>query len=98
MAVRQRYLYDNEVGKWLPANEVIAKRKSPEPAFSFTVYKGGFNHSLGGYCGSKSDERSLQSKIENETGSRPEFIGDARLSNEGSRKGYDVRDSMQRVS
>jgi len=88
MAYRKRFLWDKDAKQWLPENEVMCKRRKENESFNFSIYKSGYNDSLGGYCGSKTDERTLCSKIEDRTGSRPEAIGDAKLTNFGTRKEY----------
>ena len=99
MTIKQRYLWDSETRKWLPEAEVRAKRaRESEPAFNFHVYKAGYNFGLGGYCGSRGDEKSLINQIEDRTGDRPVAIGDATLSNEGTRKEYSVREAMRHIN
>ena len=89
MASREVYIYDTELKQWLPRDEVLARRPEKHNSYmGIHMYKAGFNHGLGGYCGSKGDEQSLCSKIEDRTGDRPQAIGDAKLTNHGTRTEY----------
>lgn len=97
MTIRQRYLWDSDLQEWRPDHEVYAKRgKQQEASFNFHVYKSGYNHSLGGYCGSKTDEKILMNRIEDRTGDRVEPIGDAKLKNTGTKRDYSVKEAMER--
>lgn len=79
-------------GKLVPENEYrqIQAENVSGRTLNFSIFKSGFNPSLGAYCGSQKDVNAACTKIEDSTGSRPVEIGNEKIKYAPKLKSYDL--------
>ena len=88
---RIRFYWDSETRKLVPESEFLSKRwKSGYASPNISIFKSGYYHSLGRYCGSKADVKDACSRIEDRTGSRPVEIGDQQVKYAPNLRPYDA--------